>query len=438
MRQTPFLLTAALLWPLPLLAQTTPPFRSPPFRDTPSFAGTPQPQPARPDAGAATATPQAGLPGTPAAAPGENLISFDPDAAEVSWIDRRWQLVSGGVWLKDCGRREADARETLRVIRALHLNQHGTVGSPQPVMEYWLSDGRAPQGFGTGPRLLPLDQGSLRIEQVQGQWCLRDNRRLFFIFGGHRQDAEQALEVIRRHGFSQVGYIGQPVPVMIYFLGSADNLAQAPLAPAVKTPSPAPQEGVRPAVLHGVNDRPAARPKAAIPLSAARQLAASSPLVADQPAVGDRVYFDCRQTQVRHDPDGWKLRHGNYTIADFGPGGEWEAHRALDVLQFFRCNEHCLVGQPQPLFSFFLANGQPPRGSMFGLGGVGFRVDALAVRQAGADWTICDGPRPLIPCGAHKEEATRLLEIIKQHQFDTLCRVGRDEQHSITLLVRVH
>ena len=53
------------------------------------------------------------------------------------------------------GRHETEAREALRLLRELRLNQRGTVGSPRPVMEYWLTDGRAPQGFTQGLRPLP-------------------------------------------------------------------------------------------------------------------------------------------------------------------------------------------------------------------------------------------------------------------------------------------
>src|SRR5437660_9157668 len=76
-------------------------------------------------------TPAAGTaPGPlPLATPprGESLVSFDYRQAELRWIDQRWQLIAGGVWLRDFGRRESDARAALRTIQNLHLNQRGTV-----------------------------------------------------------------------------------------------------------------------------------------------------------------------------------------------------------------------------------------------------------------------------------------------------------------------
>src|SRR5262249_27785686 len=70
----------------------------------------------------------------------EELVPLDPAKAEIRWQNNRWQLLSGGVWIKDLGTNETDAREALHLIQEMHLTQRGTVGKPKPVMEYWLSD----------------------------------------------------------------------------------------------------------------------------------------------------------------------------------------------------------------------------------------------------------------------------------------------------------
>src|SRR5262245_4757096 len=108
----------------------------------------------------------------------EQLTGFDPESAEVRWQDNRWQILAEGVCLKDFGRREAEAREALRLIRALSLNQRGTVGTPQPVMEYWLSSGQAPKAFTAGIRVQPVELASVRAEAMEKQWCVRDAQRV--------------------------------------------------------------------------------------------------------------------------------------------------------------------------------------------------------------------------------------------------------------------
>src|SRR5439155_18226025 len=130
----------------------------------------------------------------------EKLVRFDPQRLDLAWNERGYQLTARDVMLKDFGRRDVEAREVLRVVRDLGLNQRGTVGAPTPVLEYWLRDGKAPQGAPPGMSLVAFDPASLRVEQNQGMWVLRDAGRVLFTFGSVREDAENALMVVRRYG----------------------------------------------------------------------------------------------------------------------------------------------------------------------------------------------------------------------------------------------
>src|SRR5438132_9688166 len=105
----------------------------------------------------------------------EQLITFDDRLADLLWTNGHWQLWAGPHLLKDFGRNETEGRRALALIRELHLTQRGTVGSPRTIMEYWLADGRAPTGMFPGWRTIPIDQASLRVEQTQGYWFVRDN-----------------------------------------------------------------------------------------------------------------------------------------------------------------------------------------------------------------------------------------------------------------------
>jgi hypothetical protein len=198
-----------------------------------SAAVPPVPVPAAPAAAAAPAAPP----------PQETLQSFDPGRAELDWSQGRWKVVAGDVVLKDFGPRQEEARAALRLVRELRLSQRGTVGTPGPVMEYWLADGRAPQGLVPALHPVSLDADSLRVEQVQGQWCVRDNARVLFTFGTHADEAREALAVIRRHGFTQVGSLGRGTPDMLVFLGGTAQLS----SPARLTPPTFPSRVVPPA-----------------------------------------------------------------------------------------------------------------------------------------------------------------------------------------------
>ncbi len=157
-------------------------------------------------------------PSAPAPPLNENLRTFDPATLELSWANGRWQLTASGLVLKDFGRKEAEGQAALRLARALRLSQYGTIGSPAPLMEYWLADGAAPRGPVPGYSLLTFDAASLHVEGSLGQWCLRDGRRVLFNFGTRAAEARQALGVMRKYGFNQVAVVGQMAPSMLVFL----------------------------------------------------------------------------------------------------------------------------------------------------------------------------------------------------------------------------
>jgi hypothetical protein len=375
----------------------------------------------------------------PIAAGPANLVTFDPARAELRWQDGRWQLVAGEVLLKDFGRYEGDGRAALRLVRELQLTEYGTVGRPRPVIEYWLSHGFPPQGTAPGLRTIAIDQATLKVEQAQGQWYVRDANRPLFSFGTHEDEAHEALGVLKRYGFTQVGYIGQVQTSMIVFLAGAEGPSGAHLT---APPSLAPPRiaGVQTSrhMPPSANTPGAAAPQAGAlgpaPLPHGRQLITPDAPPPGQPVVADRVPINWRQAQLRRDGQGWVLVVGNYTLASFGPE-EGEARQALKLLQDCRVTEHCVIGHPVPAFSYFLANGQAPRGLPVGAGGVSFQPEKLALRQAEHGWTIADGSRALLQFGDRAQEALKTLQAIQQYKFDHLVRLSHIEPGP-TLLLR--
>jgi hypothetical protein len=355
----------------------------------------------------------------PAAVLRENLITFDPQRVELEWRDNRWQLTANGVLLKDFGRRQADGREVQRLIRALGLTQLGTVGSPQPVMEYWLTRGQAPQGSPPGLRFTALDLANLRLDLVQEQWCVRDGARILFNFGPHRDEAEQALAVIHKYRFTHLAPVGHFPPAMTVFVSDPDGAAGSRLT--------------APATLAARTVRPGSPPQPAAPdpLPQGRQFGANE-LRPDLASLGEHVPFDWRQVQVRPEGREWRLAVGTYILARFT--NERDARTALAAVQHYRFNQHCLSGRPDPAFSYFLVNGRAPQGVMFGINGTPFRPEALTVRQDNGRWVIGDSAQVLIDFGERMEEAQQTLKAIQRHHFDHLCRIG--SAPGMTFLVR--
>jgi len=348
----------------------------------------------------------------------ESLVTFDYRQAELRWSDQHWQLIAGDVWLKDFGRREADARAALRTIRNLHLTQRGTVGTP-PVMEYWLADAAAPQSFGGAGRVETLDLTSLRVELVEGQWSLRDNRHRLFAFGPRREDADQALAVIRHYGFTRLGVIGPATPTMTYFLGGDSSMSHSPLRAA---------NDIKAGAMPQQPSESGSDPKA----SPSQKAEKSQQSTAEAP---ERLTFDYRQVQVRHEQNEWKLVFGTHVFANFGED-HYAAQQALGLFQHYRFTEQFLIGRPIPTFTYFLVAGQAPRGLQFGLPAETFLPEAVVVRQAGGQWVVCEGERPLISFGDKEEEARQLVSAIRRFRFDHLCRLGSGPGRSLTFLIR--
>ncbi len=396
----------------------------------------------------------------------ENLVSFDNLRVDLSWANNHWQLKSGDVVLKDFGRRELEAHQALRLIRELHLTQRGTIGSPNPVMEYWLCGGRAPQGLTPGLRTVALDPSSLRVEQDQGQWVLRDPRRVLFNFGRSEAEARQAQALIQKYGFSQLALIGQAAPTMMVFLSQpTDRLATqtlpngASLSPPASQPHgpTAPTPDVMAKLTGGVNTlvtptvpplRETAHqaqgprsPLGGIPAHDL-QLAHHTLLSPEKtiPGLGElsnKVPFDWRQVKLIQEGASWKLKVYGHQLADFGPD-HVSAQRAFDTVRYYRFSEQCFVGGPQPCFSYYLVNGGAPQGSpsWYGTQAQAFQPEKLQVKQIGPRWAIVTSDQPLIQLNDKPEEAKQLLEVIQRNRFDRLCRIGPDDEHSLTYFVR--
>ena len=465
MRRTSSLLMAATFWVPTAFAQTPDPNGTlfPPRASLSPGTQRPQQLPHNNGNPASSTTPMP-RPDAPPVVLDEEFSHFDDRMAELQWNGGRWQLWSGAQLLKDFGRHEADGRLALTVIREMHLTQRGTIGSPRPIMEYWLSDGRAPTESVPGLRTIPIDRTTLRTESVQGYWYVRDDRNTFFNFGGHKEEADRALAIMRRRTFDRVGLIGQGTPKMLVFLASSPGIPGTPLhAPPsprgrimtaqgmqnverpvgelqpsmmqksnlYSNPSPSGQSGQ----MTDARTRPNTQPSsdlAGAAMSFNRQLAPASPRSVDLKMLADRIPLDYHQTRLSRDAEGWKLLCGNYVVATFGPD-EREAKLADMAFRTGRFTEQCVIGHPKPAFSYFLVNGKPPRELPLAAQTVAFRPDDLSIRQANGEYAICDLSRPLFHFGTRAEEAKEALKAIQNYRFDSFCRLGFGEQGMLIL-----
>ncbi len=360
-----------------------------------------------------------------AAAPTEELTTFSQGFVNLNWSSDGWRLTSAGATLKDFGRREPDAEESLSLIRELRLNQRGVVGGPSPTLEYWLSDGRPPQAPPPGFRVQAMDGPTLRVERTQNQWVLRDDRRVLFNFGNAEGDARQALSVVRKYGFTHVGVVNPAAPAMMVFFAEPD----AAMPRAVRQAFQPDGQAGKPDVLQPSS------PVVAPAIAPLRQAAVSGHVLPSTSSNPDRTPFDYRQVRLRQDHGNWKLAAGSFVVADFG-GDERAARLGLSAMQNYRFTERCSVGAAPERFSYLLAGGQAPRGTMFGVYGQSFKPERLELRQVAGRWAVCAGDETLVKMGERREDARQVMETMRRLQCDRLCRLGTADGKGMTFLVR--
>ncbi len=150
-----------------------------------------------------------------AAALTEDCLAFNPNRVQVQRRGSRWILMDGASSMKafDVQNEAMRARE---IIRFYDLNQHCFVGRPDPSLEYWLVKASAPSGALSNEDCIGFNAANLRLSQEGGRWLMADGNNRLYMFP-NRQEAEQALAVIRKYGFSRTCYVGRPDPSMTYF-----------------------------------------------------------------------------------------------------------------------------------------------------------------------------------------------------------------------------
>src|SRR5262245_12760424 len=123
------------------------------------------------------------------------LTKFDPYAVEVRHDGRHWQLWSGQTKLREFGENRSAAYEARKLIADLRLTERGAIGTPEPVMEYWLSGGQPPPLPASSRNVIPFEPKRVRVIDDNGVFYVGDDHRRLFNFGPYQEDAQQALQV---------------------------------------------------------------------------------------------------------------------------------------------------------------------------------------------------------------------------------------------------
>lgn len=314
-----------------------------------------------------------------------------------------WQLISGSKLLRDYGQDFQTADDLMRAVRDLRATEWVTLGFPEPVVEYGLTDGRAAVGAPRSARAIVLD-GTTRLEQLRGVWVLRTDTAIVANFGADRASAEQAIAVVKRYGFNRAAALGPQA--RSGFLYHSATRAGEPPAPS--------------------------RLQALAVASIGETLSRTGVQIpgTDEYA-GERVVFDPRGLELKQDGSQFVLKSGAVVLGSFGRD-EWAGRDALNAARDGRFTEVCKVAGA----TFYLSNGQPP--SHYGLGTrrTNFETASLVVRPEGDRFVLMDARGARALEAATRADADLLLRVVKGYGFDAVCECGGGRTGGLTYLAR--
>lgn len=335
----------------------------------------------------------------------EDKIAIDVGAMTVKKVNGAWQVWAGQRTVRNLGNDETGAKDIVRLMHEQHPTEWVSIGSPRPIVEYGLTNGRPAFSAGFPRVVVPVDLRTVRVEPVKGVWCLMDGANIHFNFGLNKGDADQALAVIRKYGFNRIGMIGgdATAPALTYFFVSLEADGAKPIA----------------ANALGLALQENGLGRTGIPVPGVGY-------------IGEMVKIDARKIEVRRDGADWIVAAGNETLARFGQDQN-AARDAQRLIQDGQYTEFCRAGPPG--LSFFLVNGQTP--ARVPLYVQGRRIDAtgLKVSQMGPRWAVADRGRHLFDVSS-PEEGEAVIRLMKHYQFDQLCQVGSSPRMNLTFLAK--
>jgi len=160
---------------------------------------------------------------------GEDCITFDSAQASIQNIEGSWKVVVGDRWMLDFADNQANAQKALDIIRHYKLSEQCFVGRPNPPMQYYLTNSSngtiaAPMGPslpGGGEDCLSFNPQNTTVQQIEGTWKVVDGDHLILDFGVSHDNANKALQIIRKYNFDHMCFVGRPDPRMMYFVTSS-------------------------------------------------------------------------------------------------------------------------------------------------------------------------------------------------------------------------
>ncbi len=147
----------------------------------------------------------------------EDCIKFNPNQVEAKQISGNWKVVQGDMWMLDFGASKEQAEKAVKIIKFYMMDQQCFVGRPNPPMQYYLTNGKAPAGEFPGEDAIPFNPKTTEAKQINGAWKVVDGDHWMLDFGANKENADTAVKIIKKYEFNHICFVGRPNAPMMYF-----------------------------------------------------------------------------------------------------------------------------------------------------------------------------------------------------------------------------
>lgn len=145
--------------------------------------------------------------------------------------------------------------------------------------------------------------GALRVVNIGGRWKIAEGSHWIADFGANRAEADQAMAIILRYGFTSQCFVARPNASMTYW-----------------------------------------RRGSGVPTGAAAGAFPNE----------DCLHVNPANVQARLTGGAWKVVDGNVWVLDYG-ANRANAEHAVEVIQHYNLNTQCFVGRPDPSMQYWLS-----------------------------------------------------------------------------------
>lgn len=144
---------------------------------------------------------------------------------------------------------------------------------------------------------LSFNPATTEVRNIGGRWKIADGGHLILDFGGNKDEADQALAIIKHYGLDSICFVGRPDPSLTYWRVNGQSPA-----------GPAPGE--------------------------------------------DAIGFNPDTIEVKQINGRWKIIDGSHWILDF-ENNEAEARTSFQIIKKYGFRYICFVGRPGPSMTYF-------------------------------------------------------------------------------------